>query len=135
MAHGTIDWESVISSDANTLVQGPQAEIQACVTAIVPFSPAPVVMVETASDVLATIGEGSVILKNVACYTLEQQHDLLTWLDACGSVVRLISMSTDRLFDLVECGQFIEVLYYRLNVVLIDFLSSFLLAIVMSLFG
>jgi transcriptional regulator with PAS, ATPase and Fis domain len=49
----------------------------------------------------------------------------LTWLDADGVGVRLISTSSERLFDLVECGQFLEVLYYRLNVILIDFTAFF----------
>ena len=135
MAHTTIGWKSVISSDANILVQGEEAEIQAYVTAVAPLSPPPVVMVETPSAMLATIGKGSIILDNVARYTLEQQRELLTWLDTEGSGVKLISLSTERLFDLVECGQFLEVLYYRLNVILIDLLSSFLLALTTSLFG
>jgi hypothetical protein len=66
MVHAAIDLKLVCGSEANTLIQGPESETQACVTVMGPSSPAPVVTVETPSDVLTTIGAGSVILNNVS---------------------------------------------------------------------
>jgi Sigma-54 interaction domain len=136
MAQDPSDWDLVTSSRANTLVQGPEAQTDSLVTALTPYCPPPVVTVETpTSDALLMIEDGSVILENVARYTVDQQRELLSWLESAGSAVRLISTSSERLFDLVESGRFIEALYYRLNVILIDFTSHFFLAIVASLFG
>jgi hypothetical protein len=136
VAHDRSDWDSVISTGANTLVQGPKVETDALVVALKPYCSPPVVTVETPTpDALLMIEDGSVILENVARYTVDQQRELLSWLEASGSAVRLISTSSERLFDLVESGHFIEALYYRLNVILIDFTSHFFLAIVASLFG
>ena len=113
--HAANDWNFACTSEANTLIQGPESEIQACVTVVGASSPAPVATVETPSDVLTTIGAGSIILNNVSAYTPEQQHALLTWLDADGVGVRLISTSSERLFDLVECGRFLETLYLSIE--------------------
>lgn len=125
-----------MSSGANTLVQGPKVKTDALVATLKSCSPAPIVIVETpAPDVLTMIEDGSAILEDIALYTLEQQRELFSWLEAGGSAVRLISTSSERLFDLVESGQFLEALYYRLNVILIDFTSQLFLAVVASLFG
>jgi hypothetical protein len=45
-----------------------------------------------------------------------QQEQLLTWMDNCGALVQVISLVERRLFPLVLREEFLDTLYYRLNV-------------------
>lgn len=130
------DWDNVLMGSANTLIQGAKSDLDECVSALTPFCPPPVVTLEDpVVNTLATIKEGSVILERVARYSLEDQRAILSWLDGDGSGVRLIATTSERLFDLVQGGQFIDTLYYRLNVIFIDLTPDSVLSIVTSLFG
>ncbi len=136
MPSDTLDWDNVLMGGANTLIQGAKADLDECVSAITPFCPPPVVTLEDpVVNTLATIKDGSVVLEHVARYSLEEQRAILSWLDGDGSGVRLIATTSERLFDLVQGGQFIDTLYYRLNVIFIDLTSNTLLSMVTSVFG
>jgi hypothetical protein len=133
MPHLSSDWEKVLTSHANTLLQGTQSDLDACVSALTPFCPAPVITPQDPiAATLAVIDTGSVILEDVSRYTLDEQREILSWLDVNGSGVRLVTTTTERLFDLVEGGQFIATLYYRLNVIFIDLASDSLFSTLTS---
>jgi transcriptional regulator of acetoin/glycerol metabolism len=44
----------------------------------------------------------------------------MAWLETTGEYVRVVSTTSERLFDYVERGVFLDALYYRLNAVLVD---------------
>jgi transcriptional regulator with AAA-type ATPase domain len=106
------------------------------VSALTPFCAGPVVTPEDPiGTALAVIDKGSVILENVSRLTLEEQRQILSWLDVNGCGVRLIATTTEQLYDLVEGGQVIATLYSRLNVMFIDLPSDSLFAIFSSFLG
>jgi hypothetical protein len=65
-----------------------------------------------------------VILWNVAALTREDQRCLYEWLEVAAGRARVISTSREDLFPLVEAGTFLEMLYYRLNVLYFQFVAA-----------
>ena len=61
---------------------------------------------------------GTLLLCHVAELAIEQQDQLLQWLDGNGGHVQVVSVSSIPLFSRVEGGTFDRRLYYRLNTVL-----------------
>jgi hypothetical protein len=69
---------------------------------------------------LPTIRRGTLLLKDVATLTLSQQVKLYDWLTVgCGDM-QVVSVSSAPLQALVEGGEFLEGLLYRLNVIRLD---------------
>jgi DNA-binding NtrC family response regulator len=63
---------------------------------------------------------GTLLLKDVATLTLSQQVMLYDWLtDGCGDM-QVVSVASAPLQALVEDGEFLEGLFYRLNVIRLD---------------
>lgn len=60
---------------------------------------------------------GTLILHEVGSLTINEQFQLLDWLDQSAGRTRVVSTSPESLFALVEAGLFLEKLYYRLNTV------------------
>lgn len=69
---------------------------------------------------LPSPARGTLLLREVASLTLSQQVVLYDWLTAANGAVQVISLTTVPLDQLVEDGEFLEGLLYRLNVVRID---------------
>jgi DNA-binding NtrC family response regulator len=63
------------------------------------------------------------ILSGVESLDAGQQAQLLQWLDQGKRRVQLASISSHPLFPLVEAGTFDASLYYRLNVVRIEWVE------------
>lgn len=63
---------------------------------------------------------GTLLLKEVGALTLSQQVALYDWLSIANGSVQVVSLSTVALDGMVEEGEFLEGLLYRLNVVRID---------------
>jgi hypothetical protein len=61
----------------------------------------------------------TLILRDAAALSEDDQRRLLAWSRDTGSGIRIISMTTRPLFALVAAGVFDAALYYRLNVVLL----------------
>jgi Sigma-54 interaction domain len=69
---------------------------------------------------LPAIRRGTLLLKDVATLRLAQQVELYDWLTAgCGGM-EVVSVTTAPLQALVEDGEFLEGLFYRLNVLRLD---------------
>jgi hypothetical protein len=62
---------------------------------------------------------GSVLLRDVAELSRDQQETLLRWMNERRLTVHVISASSQRLFNRVKAGLFSDQLYYRLNTVLV----------------
>lgn len=67
---------------------------------------------------------GTLLLKEVGSLTLAQQVALYDWLTAYHGQAQVISLTTVSLSRLVEDGEFLEGLLYRLNVVRLDGMSG-----------
>jgi hypothetical protein len=63
---------------------------------------------------------GSLILRDVGALSPIDQYRLLKWLELSRGRMQVVSTSTSSLLALVECGQFHDTLYYRLNVACVD---------------
>lgn len=68
---------------------------------------------------LALPESGTVLVRDVAALTRQQQQALLDWMNGRRSRVQVISASSEGLFERVTAGLFSDRLYYRLNLVLL----------------
>ncbi len=64
--------------------------------------------------------EGTLFMNDVAALRRDQQLALQDWLEVGCDDVQIISLTSLPLESLVADGQFLESLYYRLNVVRLD---------------
>jgi DNA-binding NtrC family response regulator len=62
----------------------------------------------------------TLLVRNVASLDAQEQARLHRWLGERSGAVRVIATSSVALYGLVERRQFLEPLYYRLNVVCLD---------------
>jgi hypothetical protein len=67
---------------------------------------------------------GTLVLHDLAALSLPQQIALYDWLSAGRGDLQIVSMTTTPLDTLVEQGDFLEGLYYRLNVVRLEATTS-----------
>jgi hypothetical protein len=65
-------------------------------------------------------GRRTVLLGDVSQLTRQQQRDLHDWMERGHEATPIVSVSSVRLWPLVESGAFMEDLYYRLNVVTVN---------------
>jgi transcriptional regulator of acetoin/glycerol metabolism len=63
---------------------------------------------------------GTLLLENVEALTAAQQAALHEWMSAGCAGVQIVSLSAAPLAHTVQRGEFLEALFYRLNVVRID---------------
>jgi hypothetical protein len=63
---------------------------------------------------------GTLVLNDIAAMTRSQQVRLFNWLSVGTGDVRIISITSAPLEELVENGEFLEGLFYRLNVIRLD---------------
>lgn len=65
-------------------------------------------------------GAGTLVLHDVGSLSPELQLDLLAWLEEADGRTQIVSTSSAPLLPRVQCGAFIDTLYYRLNTVCVD---------------
>jgi transcriptional regulator of aromatic amino acid metabolism len=63
---------------------------------------------------------GTVLLQNVAALSIPQQIVLNDWIDEGSGQAQIVSIATTPLWRLVENGDFLEGLFYRLNVICLE---------------
>ena len=63
---------------------------------------------------------GTFFLKNASGLTLAQQIQLQNWMSRSLGQIQMISVVFDPLYPMVEQGQFLAGLFYRLNVVSLE---------------
>ena len=63
---------------------------------------------------------GTFFLENASALTLAQQIRLHDWMSGDLGQIQMISVVFDPLYPMVEQGQFLEGLFYRLNVVSLE---------------
>jgi hypothetical protein len=118
-----IDWRSMVSARPNILLCGEKPFTDACLVALRPYCPAPIeTVVQPQIASLSDLDEGAVILEDIDAYSLPHQRDVFRWLDQ--SNVQLITTTRRSLLSFVKRGEFLEELYYRMNVVYLDLPAS-----------
>ena len=121
------DWDLIVRARSNLLLAGSASATNAMVVALKPHLPGPLKQFKPKAGVpVPQPREGTLVLLEVARLTVEQQAELLRWLDRFDdrSRVQIVSTTAQPLFSLVENGAFLDNLYYRLNAVRIDLASS-----------
>ena len=115
------DLRRLVSSGANLLVRGEKSAAAATVVALTADFPPPLLAWNAASgNGLPAFDCGTLVIHDVDSLDLASQRVLVTWLEHRASRVRVISTVTRDLFPMVQAGNFIDQLYYRLNTIVID---------------
>jgi DNA-binding NtrC family response regulator len=57
------------------------------------------------------------LLEDVSALTLEDQRRLYGWLDASSRWMQVVSITSRSLLPSIQEGAFLEMLYYRLNII------------------
>jgi hypothetical protein len=60
---------------------------------------------------------GSLLLEDVSALTLDDQRRLYGWLEASTGWMQVVSITSRCLLPSIQAGAFLEMLYYRLNVI------------------
>ena len=100
------------------LLEGPETQIQAVVAALKPLLPSPVIA--WCGGGLPDEHRGTLIVQEVHRLDDTQQRQLMIWLDDAVGTVQVIATTSEPLFPLIERGAFLDVLYYRLNILRVE---------------
>lgn len=112
-------WSIVRAARVNALIIGPAPTLDMVTMAIDRSFCRPISRCSVPGPLgWADVRGGTLILNDVAKLTRAQQEKLFEW---SSNGVQILSLTPDDLFALVERGDFRADLYYRLNVVRIDF--------------
>jgi transcriptional regulator of acetoin/glycerol metabolism len=71
-------------------------------------------------DLPADSTGGTIVLRDVNALPFRDQLRLLEWLDPAPQGIQVISTTQVSLHERVETGEFIDALFYRLNVVTVE---------------
>lgn len=117
----TDDWALLCAVQANALLIGASKAVESSLAVIEPQLREPIVTWTPAMTALVPDGDcATLIIVGVTAMDVDQQRQLLKWLDVRSQSVQVISTSEAPLWPLVEAGAFLQSLYYRLNVMYVD---------------
>ena len=113
------DWWIVVSAQLNVLVEGVDAETDLVVTALKSRAPVPI---RHWTGRPPDLPGGTLIVRGAEKLDARSQRALLEYLTTTRGrhPVQVVSTSSQLLFPMIERGDFLEELYYRLNTVRID---------------
>lgn len=109
-------WRIMLTRRPNVLIEGPEAVTEAVLGALRAHCREPA---GYWGDTLGDQRPPTLIVRDVAALSATDQQRLLRWLDI-RERSQVLSTTARPLFSLVECGQFLADLYYRLNVLRLD---------------
>ena len=113
------DWETFLTTRANTVVVGNEDAALGLWTAVWPTLQKPIYWVDADRLSLPRQSAGTLMLQGAHALSMSAQQRLFEWLDRDARAMRVLTTSAEPLFPLVEGGRFLEVLYYRLNMLLL----------------
>jgi hypothetical protein len=120
----SLEWNAISREHCNVLVEAMPAVAGQILEKLRPHLRTPIEEYRPAAGVpVPQPAEGTLILSGVESLDAGQQAQLLQWLDQGKRRVQLASISSQPLFPLVEAGTFDASLYYRLNVVRIEWVE------------
>lgn len=111
------EWRFLQRAHPNVLLAGTPIALSAAL-AVLQFSVRQPVVTWWAAGPLALPSlptSGTLILREVDMLAREDQERLLDWLERVWGKVQVVSTTRLPLFQLVERGDFLDTLYYRLN--------------------
>ena len=117
-----IDIEIARAGSANLLLIGPETYCAAVIDTLRPTLARPLAECPPARPLALRSPDavGTLIVRGVDKLNRREQQRLLDWQARAGSTVRVISTAAAPILPLVTRGTFMDVLYYRLNVMCID---------------
>jgi transcriptional regulator of acetoin/glycerol metabolism len=89
-----------------------------CRQPVVTHRPPDALVLPTPSDA------GTVILRDVSCLSLNDQHRLMAWLDGNCGRTQIIATDTRPVWPRLQTGAFLASLYYRLNIIYVDLMRQ-----------
>ena len=108
------EWVVLRTRHPNVLIAGTYDTTEAVVATLLPYLRPPVYYWTPDASLPAPHEVTTMLIRDVATLSLDQQHALLSWLDRAGSGhAQVVSTAALALFPLVEHGMFLEALYYR----------------------
>jgi Sigma-54 interaction domain len=119
------EWRILRATRPNILVVGAEDDVRSTVDALVAEFPGPVSYLGPNAPPPSLDEAGMLVVPDVAALSSERQREWLTWLS--GEDVRrpqIVATSSVPVYPLVEEDRFSEVLYYRLNTILLDMQAS-----------
>lgn len=114
-------WALVQQSRPNVLLIGPDADMDSAITSVAGRAPGcipdwSVAVAQTPPD----LTPDTIVVRNVAGLDGGEQRRLHRWLDERVGSVRVIATAATPMYPMVERAEFLESLYYRLNVVCVE---------------
>ena len=120
----SLEWNAISREHCNVLVEALPAVSGQILEKLRPHLRTPVEEYRPKVGVpVPQPAEGTLIVSGVESLDASQQAQLLRWLDEGKNRVQLASISSEPLFPLVEAGTFDASLYYRLNIVRIEWVE------------
>jgi hypothetical protein len=116
------DWRVLVTTHPNLLVVGTDVAVDDVLSTLpCTYEQCVVTCSVTVPFVLPSPPRsGTLILRDVAAVSPDGQRRLMAWLDETSGRPRVIATSARPLWPSVESGEFLDALYYRLNVVYLD---------------
>jgi hypothetical protein len=116
------EWLALRCDPRGVLLIGTAEQTLPVIADLLPVWPAPI-EIGQASNVMPDSAVRTLVLQDAGEMSPARQTALLEWLDAAGDR-RVITTTRQPLFPRVESGQFSIALYYRLNMITIDFTDA-----------
>jgi hypothetical protein len=110
------EWQVIRETAGNVLAIGPDPEIVNFLNALAPVLKKPVVECPDGTFHPPEHACGALVLRNIGRLDHSSQEQLLHFLSS-ERRARTISTSATSVIDLVHRGEFLDTLYYRLNVI------------------
>jgi phosphoserine phosphatase len=116
------DLDLAKSGRLNLLLMGRDDLVEQVVDDLAPDLPAPVERWKAAARPAAPLPQrvGTIVIRHVDAMTMEDQRDLMAWLESAGARTQVVSTTAVPLLARVRQGEFLDDLYYRLNTVFVD---------------
>jgi hypothetical protein len=112
-----VDWRTLHDTAPNALVIGSPMAVDAALARLLPLLQDPIVTWEPYVPSEPSLpGTGTLIIREADALDSVQQRKLLDYLSNPTRRVRVIALASSPVYPLVQRGDFLEALYYRLNV-------------------
>jgi hypothetical protein len=119
------EWSVFHAAHPNALLIGAAAKANAAIVGLLPYLRAPVVHWHPRAMAEFTWqATGTLVVWDVDILDRTQQELLLAWMDSHAADRQVISVGQGPVFPLVLRKEFIDTLYYRLNMVCLDLANS-----------
>jgi transcriptional regulator of aromatic amino acid metabolism len=119
-----LQWLTLRELRPNLLVTCGHVEIEAITKHLMAFCAPPFHVCPMGTLRLPSAARGTLFIEGVAELTLRQQILLNDWISAAHDRVQIVSLTSAPLWPLVENGEFLEGLFFRLNVVCLEARST-----------